>query len=368
MQFEIESKVLRKCLSVASSALPPRAAEPRFGALWITATPESLVVEGFNQDWTIHEAVANCKVESQGEIAVLAATINEVVNSLPDGPVSVSLAGTKLTLKTAIGKVSIPVLNEARPNIVRKSGKVFFECPKTILSELIRAGSFAERIEKGVSVGKTSFTVQNGTVVFVCRSSSSACSVEVAPSQENEKVFVELSRLRKAAAACDGEAVSVLAGDGFLRLESDSESVGVSVEFRQAPSHAVIVPTGDSESASAEIDATNVASFLSALSQCASVKLPESCTVTLEFDPDAGGVRFSIETSGGESECFVPAVCSCKKTVWARIEDMEQATKCVSRGGPFRVAVLSKGGEDKAVLLENGSKTIRMFSAAMFRE
>lgn len=367
--MKIKSSLLKKAVSVAKSALPARAAEPKFDAIWFTGAPESLCVSGSNPDGTYHEAVVDCVDGGLDlEFALPSAIAASAVASMPqDEEIEVFLEKGKCVFKNSIGEMRVATLNVDRSPENKNRRPLLFECPRQSLVKAMQACKFSETSVNGTSIDKTSISTRGGFAFLFSRTNSSGSLAELCQcDNESVKVFFELSRFRKSLGACDGEAISFFADERSVRMESDSDGISTSVEFMQCASHKIAVDPIASMDVSADANVVDVGLLKSAFAQASVLKLPEHCSVVVVFGKKQLLIRSG--TSNGSSEFLVPVVSDSEREVLARIEHMQECLAiCSSGGGLVRIAVLSSDGEDKMIMFENESKTIRLFSATMER-
>lgn len=366
--MKIKASLLKKAISVAKSALPVRAAEPKFDAIWFDGTPESVIVSGYNMDGTLHEAIIDCDCSDMESFALPSGLVANAVGSMPqDEEIEFFVEKNKCVLKNSLGEMKIAVLSVERPSFKKRDRELFFECSRQSVIKALQACKFSEMSVKGVGTEKASLSARGGNVFMFCRSSSAGSLAEVCPATADKKVYLEMSRFRKAVAACDGEAISFFADETSCRIESDIEGMSISAEFMQAPSHRIDIDSMARLSVQADSVVNDVSLAKSAMAQASVLKLPEHCSVKLGFR--SGEILVELETSNGGSAFKIPCTCDCERDTLANVEAIERALAILgSNGATVRIAVLAHEGEDKVVMLENESKTIRLFSATMERQ
>lgn len=364
--MRIKASLLKKAISVAKSALPIRAAEPKFDAIWFDGTPESVIVSGCNMDGTVHEAIVDCDGGMES-FALPSGLVANAVGSMPqDEEIEFFVEKNKCVLKNSLGEMKIAVLNVERPDFKKRNRELFFECSRQSVIKALQACKFSEMSIKGVGTEKASLSSRGGNVFMFCRSSSAGALAEVCPATADRKVYLDMQRFRKAVAACDGEAISFFADETSCRIESDIEGMSISAEFMQAPSHKISIDDMARLDVQADATVSDVSLAKSAMAQASVLKLPEHCSVKMGFR--LGEILVESETTNGSSVFRIPATCSVEHESLAFVEAIERALAILgSSGSSVRLAVLSHEGEDKVVMLENESKTIRLFSATMER-
>lgn len=365
--MKIKASLLKKAVSVARSALPVRAAEPKFDAIWFDCAGKCLSVSGVNSDGTRHEATVDCNEESTWSFSLASALVANAIGSMPqEEEIEFFVDENKCVLKNSLGEMKIPVLNVDRIDFKNRTPELFFECPRQSLTKALQACKFAELSVKGIGTENTSFSSRGGSVFMFCRSSSAGALAEICQSDVDKKVYIDMQRFRRSLAACDGEAVSFFADESFCRIECDYEGISISAEFMQAPGHAINIDSMARLDLAAEAFVENASLAKSAVAQASVLRLPEHCSVKMGFKD--GGILVESETMNGMSSFLIPAKCESERTVLAFVEAIERGLAIIGSGGAsVRLAVLAREDEDKAVMLENESKTIRLFSATMER-
>lgn len=365
--MKIKSSLLKKAISVAKSALPVRAAEPKFDAIWFDCSGKCLSVSGINSDGTRHEATVDCEEESTWSFSLASALVANAVCSMPQHEeIEFFVEKNKCVLKNSLGEMKIPVLNVDQVDFKNRTPELFFECPRQSLTKALQACKFAELSVKGVGTENTSLSSRGGSVFMFCRSSSAGALAEICQSDVDKKVYIDMQRFRRSLAACDGEAVSFFADETSCRIECDAEGMSISAEFMQAPSHKISIDSMARLDLVAEAAVEDASLARSAVAQASVLKLPEHCSVKMGFQD--GGILVESETMNGMSSFLIPAKCESSRNVLAFVEAIERGLAIIgSSGDSVRLAVLAHQGEDKVVMLENETKTIRLFSATMER-
>ena len=366
---KIDSGVLQRCVSIAASALPPRAVDERYESIWIESTPEAIVVSGFGASASKHEATATCEVQGQACIAVNARMFLAAVSSMPDGPVELLFDGKKVSLKSAVGILKVLVNVCDRPEIKNRAPNLLFECPKAPLSFAVAACSFTEMSHKGTHAETTCLLGRGGNAVIFSSRSARACYAEIGPADISGvvKLFFDLPDIKRALACCDGEALSVFYGQGAMRIESDSQDISASLEFGLVPSRTCHIDTFAKMEVKAELhfDSTDILS--SAVGQASVVKLPEYSSVLVAIGES--DIVLAYESDCGLSEMVVPAtvVSGQKVSFSADLDDLAGFMKNIKRCGPAKMSLLSLGGQDRAIMLANENGSLRMFAALVER-
>lgn len=354
---------------MAKSALPVRAAEPKFDAIWFDCAGNCLKVVGINADGTQHEATVDCVSESTVSFALSSSMAANAIASMPqDEEIEFFVEKNKCVLRNSLGEIKIAVLNVERMAFKERNPELFFECSRQSVTKALQAARFSELSVKGVGTERASFSVRGGNVFLFCRSSSAGSLAEVCQSSvADKKAYLDMAKFRRSLAVCDGEAISFFADETSCRIESDAEGVSMSAEFMQAPSHKISIDDMARLDVVTEAIIGDVSLAKSAMAQASVLKLPEHCSVKLGFR--VGEIGVESETTNGSSTFSVPVTCDCEHEALASVEAIERALAIIgSSGGSVRIAVLAYEGEDKVVMLENEAKTIRLFSATMERQ
>lgn len=97
MQFTVDRDVLSEAVSWAARSLSPRPPAPVLSGLLITAENQLVAISSFDYEVSAQLSI-EAEIASEGTVLVSGRLLNDIVKSLPNAPVTVSLEETKVIL------------------------------------------------------------------------------------------------------------------------------------------------------------------------------------------------------------------------------------------------------------------------------
>lgn len=97
MQFTVDRDVLSEAVSWAARSLSPRPPAPVLSGLLITAETQQVTISSFDYEVSAQLAI-EAEVADQGTVLVSGRLLNDIVKSLPNAPVTLSLEDTKVVV------------------------------------------------------------------------------------------------------------------------------------------------------------------------------------------------------------------------------------------------------------------------------
>ena len=147
MKFRIERDTLADAVAWTARSLPIRPSVPVLAGLLIEASNDGLTLSGFDYE-TSTRATLPAEVADDGHALVSGRLLAEIVKSLPNKPVDVSLDGTKVSVVCGSARFSLQTMPVEEypqlPDMPSSSGSVKSEAFATAVSQ---AGAAAGRDE-----------------------------------------------------------------------------------------------------------------------------------------------------------------------------------------------------------------------------
>lgn len=149
MKFRIERDTLADAVAWTARSLPIRPSVPVLAGLLIEASNEGLTLSGFDYE-TSTRATLPAEVADEGRALVSGRLLAEIVKSLPNKPVDVSLDGTKVAVVCGSARFSLQTMPVEEypqlPDMPTSSGSVKSEAFATAVSQASAAAGRDEML------------------------------------------------------------------------------------------------------------------------------------------------------------------------------------------------------------------------------
>ena len=168
MILSCEKEILQSAISTASKASSARSSMPALEGILFEAFPERLKLTGYDLKKAIYTEI-DADVTQQGSIVLNARMVGNIINSLPEGTVTLTTAGlnTKITCGNAEFNI-IGINSEDYPELPNIDAQTGVSLPQSILSRMIRQTIFAvsDNESRPVYTGEL-FEIEDGKLVIV---------------------------------------------------------------------------------------------------------------------------------------------------------------------------------------------------------
>lgn len=149
MKFRIERDTLADAVAWTARSLPIRPSVPVLAGLLIEAANDGLTLSGFDYE-TSTRATLPAEIADEGRALVSGRLLAEIVKSLPNKPVDVSLEGTKVSVVCGSARFSLQTMPVEEypqlPDMPSSSGSVKSEAFATAVSQASAAAGRDEML------------------------------------------------------------------------------------------------------------------------------------------------------------------------------------------------------------------------------
>lgn len=168
MKFNCEKHILQDAIAIASRAVSPRSALPVLEGILLEAQGDTLKLTGYDMKKAVF-TTADCTTVTPGATVLNAKLVGEIVRSMPDGLVNVTIDDNIAIIRCGKAEYTIPAMQAADfPELPEFEDDRSFSMEqgllKTMIGETIFAVSDSE--SRPVYMG-TLFTLQDGVLTMV---------------------------------------------------------------------------------------------------------------------------------------------------------------------------------------------------------
>ena len=168
MFFSCEKMALQMAISTAAKAASARSTMPVLEGILFDTAIDSLKLTGYDLKKAIYTEI-EANVEEQGSIVLNARMIGNIVNSMPEGTVTLETEG--MNAKINCGNAEFHIIGnepEDYPELPDVEGKTAIALPQNILSKMIRETIFAvsDNESRPIYTGEL-FEIDNGMLMIV---------------------------------------------------------------------------------------------------------------------------------------------------------------------------------------------------------
>lgn len=168
MNFSCEKAVLQAAVSIASKAASTRSPIPALEGILLEATAQQVKLTGYDLKKGIYTRI-EADVAQQGALILGAKVFTNIVNSLPDGRVTLSTEGQNARIRCGNADFSIIGTDAADyPELPDIDGQTGVSLPQNLLSRMIRQTIFAvsDNESRPVYTGEL-FELSEGSLTLV---------------------------------------------------------------------------------------------------------------------------------------------------------------------------------------------------------
>lgn len=147
MKFEVSQKQLMEAINISLKAVLRKSNIPMHELIYFEAKEGKLSLTSFNGEITIFTSL-DCFVEEEGEMAVNAKIISDIIRKLPDDLVKISLQDGKISISCAKSKFNIVAFDYyEKPDLKSPKGE-FFEVDNDKLIRSLNQTEFATSLDE----------------------------------------------------------------------------------------------------------------------------------------------------------------------------------------------------------------------------
>ena len=159
MKFNCEKHILQEAVGIASRAVSPRSALPVLEGILLEAEGDTLKLTGYDLKKAVF-TTADCSTATAGAAVLNAKLLSEIVRSMPDGLVNITVEDNIAIIRCGKSEYTIPAMQ----------AKDFPELPEFEEGEVLTAEESEEMIEiaGGIPlIEETDEVILEGDIRFV---------------------------------------------------------------------------------------------------------------------------------------------------------------------------------------------------------